>query len=152
MGSADAGQNRAYLRQGSRWFLCEDYKLPTEKQPIDSTVEQNYCLLLKRCAIKDCSVVVTQLPKEFVKKTYANVIREPRRFPPKASSMENMSESREKPDLKRAFSSSESLQCPDDQHGKQAVDCCQGCKKPFARLYYHLTKTPHAASCMIWKL
>ena len=106
MGTADAGHNRAYLRQGSRWFLCEDYKLPTEKQPIDSTVEQNYCLLLKRCAIKDCSVVITQLPREFVKKTYANVIREPRRFLPKASSMENISKSREKPDLKRAFSSS----------------------------------------------
>ena len=39
MGTANAGHNRAYLKSGSKWFLCEDPRLPIEKQPIDSSAE-----------------------------------------------------------------------------------------------------------------
>merc|ERR1739838_89768 len=67
MGEDNAGHNRAYLRQGSKWFLCDDYNLPVEKTPVDNYAEQNYCLLLKKCdstsaklasiPLKKCSVV-----------------------------------------------------------------------------------------------
>lgn len=49
MGSAQVGHNRAYLKHGSKWYLCEDSKFPIERKPIDSLSEQNYCILLKRC-------------------------------------------------------------------------------------------------------
>merc|ERR1712203_1213363 len=52
MGTADAGHNRAYLKKGSRWYLCEDFKNPVERVPKDSAFEQNYCLLLKQFATK----------------------------------------------------------------------------------------------------
>ena len=49
MGTAQQGHNRAYLKEGSRWFLCEDSKVCVIKTPIDSASEQNYCILLKKC-------------------------------------------------------------------------------------------------------
>ena len=48
MGTPDAGHNRAYLRQGSNWFLCEDSKLPVCQMPSDTPSEQSYCILLRR--------------------------------------------------------------------------------------------------------
>ena len=63
---ATEGHNRAYLKQGRRWFLCEDSKLPKEKCPIDTESEQNYCFLLRKCEIgsieaKRSSVAFKQL-------------------------------------------------------------------------------------------
>ena len=55
--------------------------------------------------------------------------------------MENITTHKEET-LKRSFSSNESIPCSDDQPNvKLAVDCCKGCKKPYSRLYFHLTRS-----------
>merc|ERR1712212_336206 len=152
MGEDNQGHNRAYLKQGTKWFLCEDYNLPVEKSPVDNLDEQNYCLLLKKCNVssapsaaiplRKCSVVIDQLPKQIGQQSYANTLHQPsNKAPRKACSLENVYVEPLKESLKRSFSSSESIQSTDAQHEKQPVDCCKGCKKPFTRLFYHLTKS-----------
>ena len=80
MGTPDAGHNRAYLRKGSQWFLCEDSKLPVCQIPSDTPFEQSYCILLKRSnsskqvelpMIKECSVVIEPLSEAQAQNTYA---------------------------------------------------------------------------------
>ena len=84
IGTASAGHNRAFLKQGEKWFMCEDSRHPYEKNPVDSVTEQNYCLLLKKMeptslsvneslGLKECSVVIEKLTES--KRTYANVVR-----------------------------------------------------------------------------
>ena len=73
---------------------------------------------------------------------YANTVCQPsNKAPRKACSLENIHVEPLKESLKRSFSSSESIQSTDAQHEKHLVDCCKGCKKPFTRLFYHLTKS-----------
>ena len=65
MGSAIAGHNRAYLKHHSKWYLCEDARLPVEQAPIDTQYEQNYCILLKKgVQLRECQVSLECLPNE----------------------------------------------------------------------------------------
>ena len=54
-GTAEAGHNRAYLKEGSAWYICEDARHSSQRRPIDSEGEQNYCLLLKKSLIENHS-------------------------------------------------------------------------------------------------
>ena len=55
-GTANAGHNRAFLKQGPTWFLFEDSFPSVPKKPVESEREQNYCLLLRKFdpPVSDC--------------------------------------------------------------------------------------------------
>ena len=38
-GTAEAGHNRAYLKEGSAWYICEDARHSSQRRPIDSEGE-----------------------------------------------------------------------------------------------------------------
>ena len=60
-GTAEAGHNRAYLKQGSTWYLCEDAKQSSKRKPKDNKSEQNYCLLLKKSSTEFQNLRVSQV-------------------------------------------------------------------------------------------
>ena len=121
IGTASAGHNRAFLKQGEKWFMCEDSRYPFEKNPVDSVAEQNYCLLLKKVEqtslavleLRQCSVVIEKLNES--KRTYADVVNKPSQFSRrKTCSLENISSYvKNSPTVKRSFSSTESLNFSD---------------------------------------
>ena len=53
IGTANAGHNRAYVYSAPFWFCCEDARSPFQKVPSDDTVEQNYCIILKKSKSKN---------------------------------------------------------------------------------------------------
>ena len=155
MGTPDAGHNRAYLRKGSYWFLCEDSKLPACQIPSDTPFEQSYCILLKRCNLdkqdeipqmKECSVVIEPLSGVQAQNTYAGAARASKQGPerflsPRASHPITPVNEKQKANLKRSYSFEEHQASSSEQSdGEKALSSCQGCGKRFARLYAHLTK------------
>ena len=167
MGTADAGHNRAYLKKGSKWYLCEDFKNPIERVPKDSAFEQNYCLLLKKQSstktdkegtakettketiqmpiLKECRIVIEPLPTATGKMTYANAVNQSAQgFRHKSLSSDNISalghENSIGQHIKRAYSSQESLS-QNSQQSDQHSNCCKGCGKSFSRFFYHLSKS-----------
>ena len=52
--------SHGYSQSRPQWFLCGDTRPPSEKQPTDSSAEQNYCILMKKC--NDDTTVLVQTP------------------------------------------------------------------------------------------
>ena len=181
IGTAEAGHNRAFLKKGSNWFLCEDEKMPYPKEPADSIHEQSYCILLEK--IPSTEILAQPQPQPPIR-SWANVVNKPpttssriamQPCPPlsaktssrqstqaslglptktchvvieklpenlgqRSVSSDNLAANFTKPNLKRSFSSNDSL----DQSGKIKQqpgnkEICKGCRKPFTRLLYHLS-------------
>ena len=137
MGTADAGHNRAYLRHGMSWYLCEDDKPPRTKLPIDDEYEQNYFLLLRKKASNDdllkkkCIVVVEKLPKQYPK---------PNTEPELLVDREREVQSTEVP------CSSENKSPHLDTPKQQQSTKCKVCGKSFLRLNLHITKSKECSS------
>ena len=133
MGTAEAGHNRAYLRNHTGWFLCDDEKSPQRKIPVDNQFEQNYCILLKKKCTENgemqrqCYVLVEKLKQPYTAVNKAEEEKCHSSIPPT-----------EKVEAERCMKS------PQDGNGQQTQ--CQGCGKFFLRLNLHLSKTEKCAS------
>ena len=147
MGTAEAGHNRAYLKEGPNWYLCEDSCMPEKKEPVDDDLEQTYCVLLQKCEssteklckqpkMKECKVVLEPLPD--ISKSRTASSGKPTQIPPRRShSFNGISKSETEPindSQKRTFSSVESINSQEDE-------ACQACGKTFSRLFSHLTRS-----------
>ena len=157
MGTAEAGHNRAYLRHGSSWFLCEDACMPEKTAPVDDNFEQTYCVLLRRCdndsvqpheqpMLKKCKVVLEPLPKLKNNESYADALKKPKSVLPRQSHSCSAISSSEfeltRESRKRLFSSMESINSLDSHQ-----EACKGCGKMFSRLLVHLSKSK---SCSLY--
>ena len=135
MGTADAGHNRAYLRHGSNWYLCEDDKPSFMKLPIDDEFEQNYCLLLKKNSDniplqKQCHVVLQKLPSQCL-----NRITEREPYFRGKEAVETSE-----------ITSNDENQTSHEPPKAQETTQCKECKKSFLRLNLHLNKSQNCAS------
>ena len=138
LGSPDAGHNRAYQKKGSSWYVFEDAKRPTIKEPIDNEKEQNYCILLKRCQerenhheIKECKVLLEPLPA--ISKVTSALIK---------NQTNNLQESgNQDKGLKRTLSTDSMNSQGSSTNSTRTVTLCDGCGKSFSLLFSHLSRS-----------
>ena len=121
IGTAEAGHNRAYVKTGSMWYCCEDYRLPFPKDPIDTEVEQNYCLILKKSTLDNEEQQISLLQHSTTDGLHQD---------------EHIGGTDHKQNLKRSRSAESS-----DSSKEYSKTVCVGCNKSFSRLLGHIQKS-----------